>query len=65
MDETIRQKVERLSKSISGFSESRMPYTYHHDYIRSHVKGYQDNSRSDIARLFEDVSEEHLYSIAF
>ena len=42
-------------------SESRVPYTYHHDYLR--MKVYSGYSRSDIADL-KNWSEVELYSTA-
>lgn len=45
-------------------SESRMPYTYHHDYLREYGSGMGGMSRSDIAAL-EEFSIDELYSIAF
>lgn len=42
-------------------SEGRVPYTYHHDFLRTNV--YHEASRSDIAKL-KICTEEELYTTA-
>lgn len=44
-------------------SESRMPYTYHHDYLRNQKTKFNGMSRSDIASM-HDSNEIELYSVA-
>lgn len=44
-------------------SKDRMPYTYHHDYLRLHSKKHRGMSRSDVASSYTP-SEEMLYAVA-
>ena len=44
-------------------SESRVPYTYHHDYLRSKVNSFGNASRADVARS-ECWNDEELYATA-
>ena len=57
------QLVEDIKYVISllPHSESRVPYTYHHDYLR--MKWNREYSRSEIAEL-KNWSEVELYSTA-
>lgn len=59
---SIKEQVLYLCKFIVH-SESRMPYTYHHDYLINHGD-MSYFSRSQIAEL-DDFSDDELYSIAF
>jgi hypothetical protein len=59
-------ELRELTKNIMlqmGASESRIPYTYHHDLFRK--CGKFGSSRSDIARNVIHKNEEDLYLIAF
>ena len=44
-------------------SKSRVPYTYHHDYLRQHSKFHNGMSRSDIASS-HTADDVELYAIA-
>ena len=43
-------------------SKSRMPFTYHHDYLRQHSKVHNGMSRSDVASSHK-ASDVELYAI--
>jgi len=60
MDRTIKEKVLDIIKKIGNdrISISRIPYTYHHDFLRTNF--YIGKSRSDIAEM-KSYSEEELY----
>jgi hypothetical protein len=60
----IKEEVLDLVKHLKGYSESRMPFTYHHDFIRNVTSRY-GTSRGEVASAFRGASEDHLYSIAF
>ena len=44
-------------------SKSRVPYTYHHDYLRQHSKVHHEMSRSDVSSS-HTASDVELYAIA-
>ena len=44
-------------------SKSRVPYTYHHDYLRQHSKYHSQMSRSDVASS-HTADDVELYAIA-
>ena len=44
-------------------SEGRVPYTYHHDYLRIHVNKFNGFSRSDVASNHIE-NEVELYAVA-
>lgn len=44
--------------SLPFVSETRVPYTYHHDYVR----GYGAMSRSDVGQKYKDVPIEQIYA---
>ena len=44
-------------------SKSRVPYTYHHDYLRRNTEIYKFSSRSEIASSHKD-SDVELYAVA-
>ncbi len=44
-------------------SKSRVPYTYHHDYLRQHSKKYEYMSRSEVASSHTSNDIE-LYAVA-
>ena len=44
-------------------SKSRVPYTYHHDYLRQHSKVHSGMSRSDVASS-HTADDVELYAIA-
>lgn len=44
-------------------SKSRVPYTYHHDYLRQHSKAHSKMSRSDVASS-HTADDVELYAIA-
>lgn len=44
-------------------SEGRVPYTYHHDYLRMNVEKFKGNSRSEVASNHSE-NETELYAVA-
>lgn len=44
-------------------SEGRVPYTYHHDYLRMNVKKFKGMSRSEVAASHSE-DEIELYAVA-
>lgn len=44
-------------------SKTRVPYTYHHDYLRRNTELYKNSSRSDVAYSHKD-SDTELYAVA-
>jgi hypothetical protein len=44
-------------------SKSRVPYTYHHDYLRQHSKHHNQMSRSEVASS-HTADDVELYAIA-
>jgi len=44
-------------------SKGRVPYTYHHDYLRKNHKSYKDSSRSEVAGL-HCANKDELYATA-
>lgn len=44
-------------------SEGRVPYTYHHDYLRMNVEKFKGCSRSEVASIHEENTDE-LYAVA-
>lgn len=44
-------------------SKSRVPYTYHHDYLRQHSNRHRQMSRAEVAS-FHTADDIELYSIA-
>jgi hypothetical protein len=44
-------------------SESRVPYTYHHDYLRMNVDRFKGCSRSEVASKHTE-SKDELYAVA-
>ncbi len=44
-------------------SPGRVPYTYHHDFIRTHVDKFNSFSRSDITQIHVE-NEFELYCVA-
>ena len=43
-------------------SKTRVPYTYHHDYLRRNTEFFKNSSRSDIASMHKD-SDIELYAV--
>lgn len=61
------ENIKNLIKKLPH-SESRVPYTYHHDFLRTRLKSDDmcetiSFSRSDIATL-HNSNEEELYSLS-
>jgi hypothetical protein len=55
---SIKKVLEKLPHS-----QGRVPYTYHHDYLRTYSEAHKDMSRSDIAGS-HDSNELELYACA-
>lgn len=62
MSESVKEMVMSLLRDLK-YSETRMPYTYHHDLMREKFSRFE--SRAEVAHYFEDVDDDHLYSIAY
>lgn len=58
-------KIERIKEVISKLphSEGRVPYTYHHDYLRQNSVVHRGMSRSEVAGCHMSTDEQ-LYSVA-
>ena len=56
--------IKQIKSVISKFPhiKDRVPYTYHHDWIREYVPDYYGCSREEIAALKSDEYE--LYALA-
>lgn len=61
---TMKDNVEALLAYLP-VSPSRVPYTYHHDYLRTQVEKYSGMSRSEVANLTTGESEDELYAFCF
>lgn len=61
MSHTEIEKIKLIIKKLPH-SEHRVPYTYHHDYLRIHK--FKEASRSDIAQL-KNWTDIELWSTAF
>lgn len=61
----MNEFTEKIKTQIEKFphSPTRIPYTYHHDYLRGEIYSKQNYSRGDIAAI-KNWSEEELYSTA-
>jgi hypothetical protein len=57
--------IEQVKKIISTLphSEVRVPYTYHHDYLRMYCQKFYDASRADVAANHIE-NENELYAVA-
>lgn len=56
-EEQIKAVITKLPH-IKG----RVPYTYHHDWMRTNIKAFYECSRSDIAAMYRD--DYSLYALA-
>mgnify|MGYP001426007545 CR=1 FL=1 len=61
MDEFYKEIKKEIEKY--PHSPARVPYTYHHDYIRSNVFPGKSMSRSEVANLTK-YSPDELYATA-
>ena len=57
--------IDQLKSVIDKLphSEGRVPYTYHHDYLRMNVEKFKDMSRSYVASNHEEDTVE-LYAVS-
>lgn len=53
--------IELLSEIVGSRGESRVPYTYHHDYLRANVPALSDCSRAEIANKKTYKNQDELY----
>jgi len=59
--------VDRIKELIAKLphAKGRVPYTYHHDYLRQHCGFFKDSSRSEVASYTQNECDEvDLYSCA-
>jgi len=59
--------VDRIKELIAKLphSEDRVPYTYHHDYLRNHCEFFKNSSRSEVASYTKNEGDDvDLYSCA-
>jgi hypothetical protein len=61
MDLNIANCINIINKF--NVSQERIPYTYHHDYIRTHVENFKNESRSYIANYHRETKTE-VYIVA-
>ena len=52
--------VDRIKELIAKLphAKGRVPYTYHHDYLRQHCGFYKGMSRSEVASYTADECDE-------
>ena len=58
MEDTFLQIIKKLPHS-----EGRVPYTYHHDYLRVNCEAFKGVSRSDVAST-NSATKKELYATA-
>lgn len=69
MDAKITLPEDKVVSSILSVidklphSRSRVPWTYHHDYLRQHCEKFKGNSRNEVAHKTNYIDSE-VYSIA-
>ena len=56
------EQIKEVIKTLPH-SEGRVPYTYHHDYLRLNSKKHKGMSRAEVANEY-DFNELELYSLA-
>jgi hypothetical protein len=59
--------VDRIKELIAKLphAKGRVPYTYHHDYLRQHCGFFKNASRSEVASCTQNDSDEaDMYSCA-
>lgn len=75
--ENIQKVIDQIAECVSikessiflevidklPHSKSRVPYTYHHDYLRQHSKAHNEMPRSEVASNHKD-SDVELYAVA-
>jgi len=57
----ITEYVLLILKEL-GHVSTRVPYTYHHDYVRANVPAFESLSRSEIANLACSSTEDELHA---
>ncbi len=65
-NEELRHDLYTLLATVISkltHSEGRVPYTYHHDYLRINVDRFKGSSRSDVASNHIENKDE-LYAVA-
>lgn len=64
MKDSIKERVmDILNSGVIHYSKSRMPHTYHHDYIIE--KTNYILSRSDVAYMSSSADDYEMYGLAF
>lgn len=58
---SIKECVLLILKEL-GHVSTRVPYTYHHDYVRVNVPAFESLSRNEIANLTCSSTEEELHA---
>lgn len=61
MASTVEQ-IKAIIAKLPCVVESRVPYTYHHDFLRTYCSTYHNYSRTDIAK--RNSGEYELYALA-
>jgi len=63
--ETIKERVLKIldwEDIHPHVSRSRVPFTYHHDYLRTNYSQFNGKSCGEIAQLTRNSSEDLLYA---
>lgn len=60
------RKLELIKETFKKLphSETRVPYTYHHDYYRAHSPFFKDMSRGEVGQLTKYETDLQRYSVA-
>lgn len=66
MHQRHQQNIKRFNGVISKLphSEERVPYTYHHDYMRQNTRCFAGGSRGDVAMVTQNEPSHVLYAVA-
>lgn len=63
MEQTLSERIKHIIAYLP-ISQGRVPYTYHHDYIKTNLDKFAGMSRSEVAQATQDHSEDELYAFA-
>jgi hypothetical protein len=55
-------EFHKIIKKLSH-SRERVPYTYHHDYLRENVNKFKNSSRAEVAKNHTE-NENEMYAVA-
>lgn len=63
--ESIKDLVLQVAPLLPKYTATRMPYTYHHDYLRMYVDKFKGTSRAFVAEECKNATDDELYAVAF